>query len=171
MFGVFLVSLRQYKYVNFVKEFQYILILIFLFGLVLLYQSSLTNVIIFNNLLCIDPLVLSIKFILLLIAICCLIISFNYVQNEKLNLFEYNILIILSVLGLLCFISANDFISFYLALDLLCTCGDRNIDHLFFLTGKFIIRADKPISLPNNFDIKKSNKSKLNPFNNTDMKI
>ena len=118
MVGVFLVSLRQYKYVNFVKEFQYILILFFIFGLFLLYEAPVTNLIIFNNLLSIDPLVLSVKFILLLTAICCLIISFNYVENEKLNLFEYNVLIILSVLGLLCFVSANDFVSFYLALEL-----------------------------------------------------
>ena len=33
MLGVFFVSLRQYKYVNFVKEFHYMLLLVFFFSL------------------------------------------------------------------------------------------------------------------------------------------
>jgi len=33
MFGVFFVSLRQYKYVTFVKEFQYMLVFVFFIAL------------------------------------------------------------------------------------------------------------------------------------------
>jgi hypothetical protein len=54
MFGVFFVSLRQYNYNNFVREFQYILLLIFSFGILLLLNTPVTNLIIFNNLLIID---------------------------------------------------------------------------------------------------------------------
>ena len=51
-------------------------------------------------------------------TICCVLVSFNYFKKESIVLFEYNILILLSILGLLCVISANDFVSFYLALEL-----------------------------------------------------
>lgn len=118
MFGVFFVSLRQYNYNNFVREFQYILLLIFSFGILLLLNTPVTNLIIFNNLLIIDPIILSIKCILLFTTICCILVSFNYLKNEKVVLFEYNILILLSILGLLCFVSSNDLVSFYLALEL-----------------------------------------------------
>ena len=36
MFGVFFVSLRDYKYVNFVKEFQYMVIFVLILGVLLI---------------------------------------------------------------------------------------------------------------------------------------
>ena len=122
MFGVFLVSMRQYKYVTLVKELHYILILVFFFSVLLLIETPVINQVIFNNLLCIDPLVLNVKVVLLVTIISCLLVSFNYIKNEKLSLFEYNILILISVIGLICFVSAYDFVSFYLALELQSLC-------------------------------------------------
>ena len=78
--------------------------------------------IVFNSLLSIDSLVINVKLLLLLITICCILVSFNYLKKEKFNLFEYNILILMSIIGLLCFVSANDLISFYLALELQSLC-------------------------------------------------
>jgi NADH-quinone oxidoreductase subunit N len=122
MFGVFLVSMRQYKYVTLVKELHYILILVFFFAVLLLIETPVINQVIFNNLLCIDPLVLNVKVVLLVTIISCLLVSFNYIKNEKLSLFEYNILVLISVIGLICFVSAYDFVSFYLALELQSLC-------------------------------------------------
>jgi NADH-quinone oxidoreductase subunit N len=122
MFGVFLVSMRQYKYVTLVKELHYILILVFFFAVLLIIETPVINQVIFNNLLCIDPLVLNVKVVLLVTIISCLLVSFNYIKNEKLSLFEYNILILISVIGLICFVSAYDFVSFYLALELQSLC-------------------------------------------------
>ena len=122
IFGVFLVSMRQYKYVTLVKELHYILILVFFFAVLLLIETPVINQVIFNNLLCIDPLVLNVKVVLLVTIISCLLVSFNYIKNEKLSLFEYNILILISVIGLICFVSAYDFVSFYLALELQSLC-------------------------------------------------
>jgi len=122
MFGVFFVSLRDYKYVNFVREFQYMIVFVLIIGALLIWTSPITNLIVFNSLLSIDSLVINVKLLLLLITICCLLVSFNYLKKEKFNLFEYNILILMSIIGLLCFISANDLISFYLALELQSLC-------------------------------------------------
>ena len=122
MFGVFFVSLRDYKYVNFVREFQYMIVFVLSIGVLLIWTSPVTNLIIFNSLLSIDSLVINVKLLLLLITICCLLVSFNYLKKEKFNLFEYNILILMSIIRLLCFVSANDLISFYLALELQSLC-------------------------------------------------
>lgn len=122
VFGVFFVSLRDYKYMNFVKEFQYMVIFVLGIGVLLILTSPISNLVVFNNLLTIDSLVLNVKLLLLIITICCLLVSFNYLKKEKFNLFEYNVLILLSIIGLLCFISANDLVSFYLALELQSLC-------------------------------------------------
>jgi hypothetical protein len=74
--------MRQYKYVALVRELHYILILVFGFGVALLINTPLTNQIVFNNLLCIDPLVLNVKVILLVTVISCLLISFNYINKQ-----------------------------------------------------------------------------------------
>lgn len=118
LFGVFLVSFRGYKYVNFVIELKRLLMLVIFFALLILYATPVSNQVFFNNLLVIDPLVLSVKFILLLTTFCAVGISFNYLKYERISLFEYNILILLGLLGLICFISAHDLVSFYLALEL-----------------------------------------------------
>jgi NADH-quinone oxidoreductase subunit N len=118
LFGVFLVSLRGYKYVNFVIELKRLLMLVIFFALLILYATPVSSQVFFNNLLVIDPLVLSVKFILLLTTFCAVGISFNYLKYERISLFEYNILILLGLLGLICFISAHDLVSFYLALEL-----------------------------------------------------
>ena len=85
MFGVFLVSMREYRYVTLVREFHYTLILIFFFAILLLMDMPVVNQVIFNNLLLVDPLVLNVKIILLVTVICCLLVSFNYIKKEKLS--------------------------------------------------------------------------------------
>jgi NADH-quinone oxidoreductase subunit N len=47
----------------------------------------------------------------------CILVSFDYLKSEKINMFEYNVLILFAVFGLLCFISSYDLVSLYLALE------------------------------------------------------
>jgi NADH-quinone oxidoreductase subunit N len=48
---------------------------------------------------------------------CCILVSFKFLQKEKFNSFEYNLLILFSILGLLCFISSYDLVAMFLALE------------------------------------------------------
>jgi len=58
------------------------------------------------------------KMIILLSSIACLVISQNYVVNNRINSFEYYLIILLSILGLLLLVTSYDLLSVYLALEL-----------------------------------------------------
>ena len=58
------------------------------------------------------------KLIILISSISCLIISQNYVVNNRINSFEYYLVILLSILGLILLVSSYDLLSVYLALEL-----------------------------------------------------
>ena len=49
----------------------------------------------------------------------CILISMNYLDYQRINTFEYSLLILLSVLGMLCLVSTYDLLSLYLAVELM----------------------------------------------------
>jgi len=115
--GVFIINIRRYKYPYLVREIHYLIIFIFSISFLLLVNNPIRNFIIFNNLLIIDDFSSSIKCVVLLSTIGCILVSFDYLQKEGFNMFEYNILILFSIFGILCFISSYDLVSLYLALE------------------------------------------------------
>ncbi len=76
--------------------------------------------VIFNNVLIFDDFTTIIKTIVLLSALFSILISFDYIKNQKgkLNSFEYIILILIATLSMLFLISSYDLISLYLAIEL-----------------------------------------------------
>ena len=76
---------------------------------------------IFENLLVSSSAVIFIKgFILFMSTIYALLVSFNAgEENGKVNCYEFPILIIFAVIGMMLLISSNDFITFYLSIELL----------------------------------------------------
>ena len=72
----------------------------------------------FNDLIVNDRLVVFLKSLVLLSGIVVLIISEKYRTLKKLYLFEYPVLILFSILGMLVMLSSNDFITLYLGLEL-----------------------------------------------------
>ena len=65
-----------------------------------------------------DRMAVFMKLFVTFMGICILFISEKYRTKEKLFLFEYPLLILFSILGMLIMISANDFISLYIGLEL-----------------------------------------------------
>ena len=65
-----------------------------------------------------DRMTVFMKLFVTFMGICILFISEKYRTKEKLFLFEYPLLILFSILGMLIMISANDFISLYMGLEL-----------------------------------------------------
>jgi len=78
-----------------------------------------SSMIIFNNMLIINPFTSLIKAFILLSSMACILISINYLDYQRINTFEYSILILLSVLGMLCLVSTYDLLSLYLAVELM----------------------------------------------------
>ena len=72
----------------------------------------------FYELVVTDRLATYLKFLILFSAIIVLIISEKYRSIENLYIFEYPLLILFSILGMLVMLSSNDFITLYLGLEL-----------------------------------------------------
>lgn len=62
------------------------------------------------------------KILLLLSAIIYLVMSLSYIKNFKINSFEYQLLILLSVLGFMLLCSSYDLLSIYITLELQSLC-------------------------------------------------
>ena len=74
--------------------------------------------IIFSNIFIVDDFSIFSKVLILIGAIAALAMSLNYIRNEGIEKFEYPILIMLSTLGMMMMVSANDLISLYVGLEL-----------------------------------------------------
>lgn len=95
-------------------------ILILLMCCFLLYNDSLIIVkyTSFCNTIINDYLTFIGKMIVVLSSIICLLLIKQYLIIQKINSFEYIVLVLFAVLGLLLLCSANDFITVYLAIEL-----------------------------------------------------
>ena len=51
-------------------------------------------------------------------SICSIVISFDYIREERINAFEYLALMLLSILGMLLLVSSHNLISMYLAIEM-----------------------------------------------------
>lgn len=94
------------------------LILVFCLILVLNDKLWIKEVLLFNNSIAHDYLSFISKIVILVFSTICLIMIQTYIKDQKINQFEYSIVILLSILGFLILCSANDFITAYLAIEL-----------------------------------------------------
>ena len=95
------------------------LTIIFLIFLLLIVLNQSDEVIkVFNESYIVDNLSKFMKILTLISCIFILIISNDYIKNLGLNKFEYPILILTAILGMLIMISSYDLIVFYLGLEL-----------------------------------------------------
>jgi NADH-quinone oxidoreductase subunit N len=72
----------------------------------------------FNNSFVNNNLTVHVKLFVLIIAVVVVYISSSYLNQNKLNLFEYPILLLFSILGMLVMISSNDLIMLYISIEL-----------------------------------------------------
>lgn len=118
LFGVIIESSNSKKKSKLIKTINWLSISALTFTLLLVLVNPIENLAIFNNLLIIDDYSNTIKVIVLLSSIACIFLSFEYLKDEKLKAFEYSVLILLAVLGILLLTSAYDLMSLYLAIEL-----------------------------------------------------
>jgi NADH-quinone oxidoreductase subunit N len=72
----------------------------------------------FHNSVLLDPFIRMRKTIILLAGRAVLIIGMGYMKQEQINAFEYIILILFAILGMLFLVSSQDLITFYLAIEM-----------------------------------------------------
>ena len=80
------------------------------------------EILVFNNALIIDDFTTLIKMVVLLSALASTTISLEYIKKQKINAFEYIVLIMFSTLSMLFIVSSYDLISMYLAIELQSLC-------------------------------------------------
>ena len=90
-------------------------------GVLVLSTKDVTSII-FNGTFICDVLSQSTKLFVIAGSIVCLLIGLPYIKNYKVNSFEYFLLILLAVLGLMLLCSSFDLMSLYLAIELQSLC-------------------------------------------------
>jgi len=116
--GVLLTASSVYNFPLINKSVFYLSVLILIFTLLLLYNNPILFRLIFNNIFIFDDLAFFAKGFIIVCSIACLLMSQDYVDYYRLNSFEYCVLILFAVLGLLLLISSCDLISAYLAIEM-----------------------------------------------------
>lgn len=84
----------------------------------LLLGNDWGRVVLFNDMLVMDAFSASLKLMILLGLIAALALAPKYLMQEGIARFEYPVLVILAGLGMMLMVSANNFLSLYMALEL-----------------------------------------------------
>jgi proton-translocating NADH-quinone oxidoreductase chain N len=105
-----------------IKNIGWLSLWILFLTLFLLYNNPIVQSIIFYNSLILDNFTYFFKFFLILSSFSAILLSLNYFKQEKLNSFEFLILLLFSTLSMLLMISSYDFISFYLTIEFQSLC-------------------------------------------------
>jgi len=92
------------------------LLTLFVASISLFFINSDTSA--FNNSFVNNNLTIHIKLFVLIISTIVVYISSSYLKKNELNLFEYPILLLFSILGMLVMISSNDLIMLYISIEL-----------------------------------------------------
>jgi proton-translocating NADH-quinone oxidoreductase chain N len=118
IYGSILAVSSNYKYPLLTRNISWLCILILGFTFLLTFNNIVETSPILTKTFINDDLSNYSKIIILLSSIACLIISQNYIVNNRINSFEYYLVILLSILGLLLLVTSYDLLSVYLALEL-----------------------------------------------------
>jgi len=86
---------------------------------VIVYALPAGRIVAFNGSFVIDDFARVLKILTLIGSAATIVLSINYLANEKIQTFEFPILILLSTTGMLMLISAADLIALYLGLELM----------------------------------------------------
>ena len=120
LYGVIYSPMREYKYPILTRTIGWLGIQTLFFVILLIGNQNMyyETMVIINNALIIDTFTNIIKVIVLLSALFSLVISFDYLKGQKINSFEYIVLVLIATLSMLFLISSYDLISLYLAIEL-----------------------------------------------------
>jgi proton-translocating NADH-quinone oxidoreductase chain N len=122
LYGILLSTSKIYNYPSLVQNVGWLSLLTLFYTLLLLTHNPIQQSLLFFNALIIDDFTFFFKVLLLGSAFSSILISLDYFKQEKLNAFEYIILILFAVASMLCMISSYDFITFYLSVELQSLC-------------------------------------------------
>jgi len=122
LFASLIGTSRRLGYPLFIQSLIKLCILVLLITFLLVHNTSISFMLTYQNTFIFDLLSSNAKQILLIATISCLIVSEETILRHQINNFEYPILILSAVLGLLFLIISYDMLSLYLAIELQSLC-------------------------------------------------
>lgn len=117
-----LATSRSFGFPLLTKSFGKLCILVLALTFLLVNNNSITFMLIYQNTFIFDVLTTNVKEIILISSIFCLLISEETILKQQINNFEYFILILCAILGLMFLVSSYDMISLYLAVEMQSLC-------------------------------------------------
>ena len=118
LFGSILSTHKIYPIIQKITVYLSILILLFYIFININNNVSITGNSLFNFTIIDDYLSFFSKIFITIFCLICLLIIEKYIKDQKVNQFEYIVIIMISILGFLLLCSSNDFITGYLAIEL-----------------------------------------------------
>ena len=118
LFGVFYKNNLNYQKILIIKNINTIIIYLLLILLILTFNIQNISNNVMNGSLFINNFTQFIKLFLIFCTIICFLIQQKYIIQQKMNSYEINILILISLLGLMLLISSNHLITLYLSIEL-----------------------------------------------------
>ncbi len=120
--GLFSKSKNSEDKILLFNKLSFLNIIVILFSLVLVYSIGDIYVKTFNNLYIVSPIIYIFKLIIIFFVLIIAILSRVYLIDKGINQFEYIFVLLLFLVGNLLMISSNDFIAFYVTLELTTVC-------------------------------------------------
>nr|YP_009446459.1 NADH dehydrogenase subunit 2 [Ancoracysta twista]ATY40947.1 NADH dehydrogenase subunit 2 [Ancoracysta twista] len=117
-YGIFYTSSKEYKYPILIRPIAWLSLQTFFISVLLTINNPFDFIVVFNNLLLVDSFTSSVKVIILASAATSILISLDYLDKNKINAFEYIVIKLLAILGMMLMVSAYDLIAMYLAIEL-----------------------------------------------------
>ena len=122
LYASLIVTSRSLGYPLLTTSLSRLCILVLSLTFVLIVNSPIIEMIVYQNTFIFDELSLSVKEILTIATVFCLLMGEDVLKNHQINNIEYLILILCAVLGLLFLVSSFDLISLYLAIEMQSLC-------------------------------------------------
>jgi len=109
---------KNHGYPMLVKPVAWLTMFALFLAFLLVINNPYSYNIVFSGALIIDNFSNFVKGVVLLSSIACLAVSLDYIKNERIHAFEYSILILFAVVGMLLLVSSYDLITLYLAIEM-----------------------------------------------------
>jgi NADH-quinone oxidoreductase subunit N len=122
LYATYVVSSHFLGYPIITSGFNKICIFVLFLTLLLVYNNTIPFMLTYQNTFIFDDLTAYSKCLILFFSILCLAIFEDSLLKQKINNFEYFILLLCAVLGLMLLVSSFDLISLYLAIELQSLC-------------------------------------------------
>lgn len=122
VYGVLLSTSNRYDYPILIGNVSWLGVFSLGFAFLLLISNPFQNSILFYNSLLVDPFASFLKGLIILCSIFSILMSLDYLKQKSFHAFEYIILILFSTCSMLIMVSAYDFLSMYLAIELQSLC-------------------------------------------------